>query len=97
MYFIKYLINKDETSLLPFKKKKKKIENLYLSSKTCVGIDGQLSEYFSIKKGVWQGCLLSSILFNLFINDILNDCDKYGVPIGVKRCCGGLFADAIVL
>jgi len=24
MYFIKYLINKDETSLLPLKKKKKK-------------------------------------------------------------------------
>jgi len=44
-----------------------------------------------------QGCLLSPILFNLFINVILNNCDKYGVSIGNKKCCGGLFADDIVL
>jgi len=35
--------------------------------------------------------------FNLFINDILNNCDKYGDSIGNKKCCGGLFADDIVL
>ena len=39
------------------------IENLYLSSKACVRIDGQLSESFNIKKGVCQGCPLSPILF----------------------------------
>ena len=40
---------------------------------------------------------LSPILFNLFINNILNDCEKYGVNIGRKKCCGGLFADNVVL
>ena len=30
-------------------------------------------------------------LFNLFINDIFNNCDKYGISIGDKRCCGGFF------
>jgi len=30
MYFIKYLINKDETSLLPLRKKKKKKKKKYL-------------------------------------------------------------------
>jgi len=40
---------------------------------------------------------LSPILFNLFINDILNDCEKYGVNVGRKKCCGGLFADDVVL
>jgi len=40
---------------------------------------------------------LSPILFNLFINDILNNCDKYGVSIGNKKCCGGLVADDILL
>jgi len=44
-----------------------------------------------------QSCPLSSILFNLFINDILNNCDKYGVSICNKKCCGDLFADDIVL
>ena len=37
------------------------------------------------------------ILFNLFINDIFNNCNKYVISIGDKRCCGGLFEDDIVL
>jgi len=40
------------------------IENSYLSSKTCVRVNGELWESFSIKKGVRQGCPLISILFN---------------------------------
>jgi len=43
------------------------IENLYISSKACVRVDGQLSESFNIKKGVRQGCPLSPILFNTSI------------------------------
>jgi len=54
-------------------------------------------ESFNIRKGVRQGCPLSPILFNLFINDIFNNCNKYDISIGDKRCCGGLFADDIVL
>ena len=56
-----------------------------------------LSNEFPIHYGVKQGCSLSPILFNLFINDILNNCDKYGVSIGNKKCCGDLFVDDIVL
>ena len=36
-------------------------------------------------------------MFNLFINDIFNNYDKYGISIGDKRCCGGFFANGIVL
>jgi len=35
--------------------------------------------------------------FKLFIDDIFNKCDKYGIFIGDKLCCGGLFADDNVL
>ena len=72
------------------------IENLYLSSKACVKIDSQFSKASRIKKSVRQGCPLSPIFFNLFINDIFRDCNKYGVSIGSALCCGGLFADNIV-
>ena len=34
------------------------IENLYLSSRACVRVDGLLSESFNVKKGVRQGCPL---------------------------------------
>jgi len=70
------------------------IENLYLSYKACVRVDGQLLELFNIKKGVRQGCPLSLILFNLFINDIFNNYNKYGISL---YCCGGLFADDMLL
>ena len=53
-----------------------------------------LSNEFPIKSGVRQGYLLSPILF---INNILNNSEKYGVNIGRKKCCGGLFADDVVL
>jgi len=71
--------------------------NLYLSSKACVKIDLKFSKVFRIKKGVRQGCPLSPILFNLFINDIFRDCNKNGVSIGGSLCCGDLFTDDIVL
>jgi len=43
-----------------------------------------LSNEFPIKSGVRQGYLLSPILF---INNILNNSEKYGVNIGRKKCC----------
>jgi len=68
-----------------------------LSSKANVKIDNEYSKSFKIMKGVRQGCPLSPILFNLFINDIFNSCNKLGVSIDNNKCCGGLFADDIAL
>jgi len=73
------------------------LSNLYKSSKARARFLDMLSDEFPINRGVRQGCPLSPILFNLFINDILNNCEKYGVQIGNNYCCGGLFADDIVL
>ena len=72
------------------------MKNRYLTSKARANVYGQLSYEFPIHRGIRQGCPLSPILFNIFINDILNNCDKC-VNISRKRCCGGLFADDVVL
>ena len=49
---------------------------------------------FSINRGEGQGCPLSHILFNLFINDIIIDNFYiYGVNIGNKKRFGGLFVE----
>ena len=73
------------------------IKNLYLSSKANIKIDNEYSKSFNIMKGVRQGCPISPILFNLFINDIFNNCNEYGIQIDDNLCCGGLFADDIAL
>jgi len=52
-----------------------------LTSKANVKINDQYSESFNIMKGVRQGCPLSPILFNLFINDIFNDFSELGNSI----------------
>ena len=73
------------------------IKNLYLTSKANVKIDDQYSETFNIMKGVKQGCSLSPILFNLFINDIIHDFSELGIPLGESKCFVRLFAEYIVL
>ena len=45
------------------------IRNLYSRAKSCVKIDGKLSDYFSCNVGVRQGENLSPLLFAIFLND----------------------------
>ena len=33
----------------------------------------------------------------MFINDVLDGCENYGIDLEPGKCCGGLFADDIVL
>ena len=38
---------------------------LYLNQKTAINIQNELAPFTSIKRGVRQGCVLSSYLFNI--------------------------------
>jgi len=74
------------------------VTNLYLTTKAHATHLGYHSSDFPIHCGVPQDCPLSPILFNFFINYILQEGDPYGIDCchGLK-CCGSLFADDIVL
>ena len=45
------------------------INSLYSNVKSCVKHNGFLSEYFSNRIGLFQGEVLSPILYSLYVND----------------------------
>ena len=62
------------------------LQKMYTDIFCIVKVNGFLSEKFCYKIGVRQGCILSPLLFNLFIDDItkISQSENIGVKIGVK-------------
>ena len=46
------------------------IRNMYTKDLACICVDGKITESFHINKGVKQGCILSPLLFNIFLSDM---------------------------
>ena len=75
------------------------IRNLFSKNPANVLVDGFLSPEFTINRGVLQGSKLGPILFNLVINNLLNDLrlSKLGATVGPVHIPALGFADDIVL
>ena len=58
------------------------INSLYAKVKSCVRGQNSLTYLFSCHRGVMQGCLLSPLLFTLFLNDL--DSKINDVSTGVR-------------
>lgn len=78
------------------------VRALYENSRITVSSSSDVlsSESVPLERGVRQGCPLSPLLFNVFINDILDECRRLGVAVPgcpATRISGLLFADDLVL
>ena len=55
------------------------LQNIYTNNELYVKLEGGLTQPFTTTAGVKQGCVLSPILFNLFVNKLplcyTDDCD----------------------
>ena len=52
------------------------IKDLYSRTRCAVKVSGHRTNLFSYNRGVRQGCVLSPLLFNLYINELLNLFEK---------------------
>ena len=75
------------------------ILSIYTNDSACVKIDQECTERFTINQGVRQGCILSPLLFNIFMAALakkLNALNKNTLEIGEMRINFLLWADDIV-
>lgn len=75
------------------------LKSLYSDISCCVRVNGFLTDWFNVNTGLRQGCSLSTVLFNIFINDlaVLVKGLHKGIKIGDEDICILLYADDIVL
>ena len=79
------------------------LKSLYEKVSCMIRTNEGLSKAFNCRIGVRQGCVLSPLLFNLFVDNIIeilegvNEEDKIGLSVGDIVICALLHADDLVL
>ena len=77
----------------------KSLKALYTNLYSSVKVNDRQSLAFKVGRGVKQGCTLSPILFNIFINDLIEYLNEAveGIEIGNTKINTLVFADDVVL
>jgi len=75
------------------------LKNIYRKVESSILIGDRRTAWFTIEVGLRQGCILSPILFLLFINDLKEVVDRLnkGVQVGNRRISILFFADDIAV
>ena len=59
------------------------IKSLYCCVSSCIRINGMKTDWFDVTTGLRQGCCLSPLLFNIFINDFALKIKSLGLGINI--------------
>ena len=75
------------------------LKSLYQDVKCCVRVNGNDTPWFDVTSGVRQGCVLSSTMFSVFINDLATRINEAGLDVTIDDVIVSilLYADDIVL
>ena len=60
------------------------LKSLYSNVNCCVRVNGYMTDWFPVLSGYKQGCLLSPLIFNLFVNDLTEALDSTGLGISME-------------
>ena len=76
------------------------LQSLYHNVSSCVRLSPSvLTDWFKVGTGLRQGCIVSCMLFNIYINDLaveINKCNK-GVNIGEESLSILMYADDVAI
>ena len=76
----------------------KAVYAIYNNVECCFKVGGRLSKWFEVNQGQKQGCVLSPILFNMFINSLVTEIHALGIGVDIDReKIAILYADDVVL
>ena len=72
---------------------------MYDITQSSVLLEGEKSQLFNIGQGVVQGCSMLPILFFIFTNQLLDEVEKAGIDITIKKDVkgGGVLCLPIIL
>ena len=75
------------------------LSSLYDSVQCCLRVNGLKTKWFTVNCGLKQGCNLSTLLFNLFINDLVDTINStnIGIDIDGESVAALLYADDLVM
>ena len=60
------------------------VESMYAGSKACVRVGSEMSEWFQVRVGLRQGCVMSPWLFNLYIDGVVREVNARVLGRGLK-------------
>ena len=75
------------------------VKSLYSSVSSCIRLNDLHTDWFEVNSGLRQGCILSPLIFNLYINDLAIYLKSFGIDVNCDddNVCILMYADDIVL
>ena len=67
---------------------------MYTEDKVAIDVNGNVGGLLSLSRGVKQGCILSPLLFNIFISDLGEELDQTSrIKLGTTKISGKKLID----
>ena len=66
----------------------RRVKSLYVGSKACVRVGNKVSEWFPVRVGLRQGCVMLLWLFNLYIDGVVREVNARVLGRGLKLVDG---------
>jgi hypothetical protein len=60
------------------------IKTIHSQVECAIKLNGSMTEWFNVTSGLKQGCVLSSVLFNIFINSLVTDIKALDIGIDIE-------------